>query len=312
MGFPVGDTTPGCIIHFLSPFGKPFLHLSREDFVGSQVSDGRVEAFRVVEGYPPAHFLLCVNDSEIGTTADFFRLERPMHAFDLPVALRMERGRRGLLQLQFRHEVQEVTRRELAPVIVDDAGVRVGVELLRAGHEYLDVYRLHCREQVPDDDLAAEPVKDAGEVVEHPADPHVGEVRMPLLVWSLWLVEALLLRFRRRGPFREEVVAPQDVVHGGRADTGDVEVHHEPREVAVAPQPVAVQAAEVHDCLRLLGRHPVGLGRVVVVACLVVLARLPFVPGAPGKPQERQQHGLPDTCPRVHRTDLVDDGRPFG
>ena len=282
MGFPVGDTTLGCIIHFLSPFGKPFLHPSREDLVGSQVSDGRMEAFRVVEGHPPAHFLPSILDSEVRVPADFFRLERPVHAFDLPVALRMERGCRGLLQLQFRHEVQEVPRRELAPVIVDDAGVRVGVEFLRAGHEYLDVYRLHCREQVPDDDLAAEAVEDAGEVVEHPADPHVGEVRMPLLVGCLRLVEALLLRFRRRGPFREEVVALQDVVHGGRADTGDVEVHHEPREVAVAPQPVAVQAAEVHDRLRLLGSDPVGLGRIMVVACLVVLARLPFVPGAPG------------------------------
>ena len=271
-----------------------------------------MEAFRVVEGHPPAHFLLRVNDSEIGATADLFRLERPVHTFDLPVALRMERGCRSLLQLQFRHEVQEVPRRELAPVIVDDTGVRVGVEFLRTGHEYLDVYRLHCREQGPDDDLAAEAVEDAGEVVEHPADPHVGEVRMPLLVGRLRLVEALLLRFRRRGPFREEVVALQDVVHGGRADTGDVEVHHEPREVAVAPQPVAVHAAEVHDGLGLLGRDPVGLGRVVVVALFVILVRLPFVPGAPEKPQERQQHGLPDTRPCVYRAYLVDDGRPFG
>ena len=111
---------------FLSPFGKPFLHLSREDLVGSQVSDGRVEAFRVVEGHPPAHFLMRVNDSEIGATADLFRLERPVHTFDLSVALRMERGCRSLLQLQFRHEVQEVPRCELAPVIVDDTGVHVG------------------------------------------------------------------------------------------------------------------------------------------------------------------------------------------
>ena len=102
-----------------------------------------------------------VNDSEIGATADLFRLERTVHTFDLSVALRMERGCRSLLQLQFRHEVQEVPRCELAPVIVDDTGVRVGVEFLRTGHEYLDVYRLHCREQGPDDDLAAE----AGEEV---------------------------------------------------------------------------------------------------------------------------------------------------
>ena len=271
-----------------------------------------MQAFRVVERHPPAHFHPCVVGAEIRVPADFFRLERPVHAFDLPVALRMERGCRGLLQLKFRNEVQEVPRRELPPVIVDDAGVGVGVEFLRTGHEYLDVYRLHCREQVPDDDLAAEAVEDAGEVVEHPADPHVGEVRMPLLVGSLRLVEALFLSFRRRGPFREEVVALQDVVHGGRADAGDVQVHHEPRKVAVAPQSVTVEAAEVHDGLGLLGRDPVGFGRVVVVASLVVLARLPLVPGAPGKSDVRQEYGLADARPCVHGVDLADDGRPFG
>lgn len=92
-----------------------------------------MQAFRVVERHPPAHFHPRVVGAEIRVPADFFRLERPVHAFDLPVALRMERGCRGLLQLKFRNEVQEVPRRELPPVIVDDAGVGVGVEFLRTG-----------------------------------------------------------------------------------------------------------------------------------------------------------------------------------
>lgn len=124
-----------------------------------------MQAFRVVERHPPAHFHSCIVGAEIRVPADFFRLEGPVHAFNLPVALRMERGCRGLLQLKFRNEVQEVPRRELPPVIVDDAGVGIGEEFLRTGHEYLDVYRLHCREQVPDDDLAAEAVEDAGVLV---------------------------------------------------------------------------------------------------------------------------------------------------
>ena len=182
MAFPEGPAGYVGIIHFFLPFRKPFLRPSEENIVRGQVLERGMEAFRVVKPHPFAHLPLGVLCVEVGVPADLLRLERSVHALDLPVAQGVERRRRRLPQLELRDQPEKLPGRELFPVVVNDTRMGVGMQLLRADHENFRVHPLHGREQVPDEDAAAVPVEDAGEVVETPADADIREVRMPLLV----------------------------------------------------------------------------------------------------------------------------------
>ncbi len=68
----------------------------------------------------------------------------------------MERGCGCFPELKFRHQVNEIPRGKLLPVIVYDTGMCFGIEFLRPGHEYFNVQALHRSEKAPNENLATE------------------------------------------------------------------------------------------------------------------------------------------------------------
>ena len=235
-----------------------------------------------------------------------------MKTFHFPVALRMEGRCRGLPEFKFRNQIEEILRGELLPVIVDYAGMRIGMEFLRPGHENFNVQAFHRGEKVPDENLAAEPVQDAGEVEEHSANSDVGIIRMPLFIRTCRLVEPLFPRFRRKSPFAEKVVPLQYVVNRRWTGVCDIPVYHKPGQVAVSMQMVLVLFAEVDDGASLFRGHPVGLRRIVVMPRFRLPPRNPVVPCTLRDSQKGYQPGRGDSRPCVNGVDFRNDGGPFG
>ncbi len=63
-------------------------------------------------------------------------------------------------------------------------------EIMR-GLALLDIRLAHRFSQAPVDDVAARPIEDGAEVVERPMDIDMGDVDVPVLVWSQGLLEVV-------------------------------------------------------------------------------------------------------------------------
>ena len=120
------------------------------------------------------------------------------------------------------------------PLSGDDPGPRLGVKFLGALQYDLDVRLRHRLPQIPIDDVPAEAVKDAAQVVERPADVQVGNIDVPVMMCCQWLREARALLRRLPVPLRQESGLAEHPPHAGRADRHDVAIQHDERQSPVA------------------------------------------------------------------------------
>ena len=87
------------------------------------------------------------------------------------------------------YELLEIAGNELRTIVRDNAGLRFRVLFLGAFENYFDVSFAHRLAQIPMHEETAEAIQNAAQVIEGAAQVDVGNVDMPVLVRSQWLLE---------------------------------------------------------------------------------------------------------------------------
>ena len=154
------------------------------------VSDGGVEPVVVVVVDEGVDFASGVVEGERRLGSVAFALERLMPSFDLAVALWVSGGDADMCHAECSDELFEVAGDELGSVVGDEARLGVGIQLVGALEDDLDVVLGHAFADLPVDDGSAVSVEDAAEVVERSSYVEVGDVGMPVLVGLCGLLEA--------------------------------------------------------------------------------------------------------------------------
>ena len=88
------------------------------------IAYGRVESLRIVVFHKAAYRPLCVLDRQWRRRTNALALDRPVIAFDLAIALRIEWACADVRHPRDLHEVLEVIRDELRTVVRDDPRTR--------------------------------------------------------------------------------------------------------------------------------------------------------------------------------------------
>ena len=86
-------------------------------------------------------------------------------------------------------ELLEIAGDELRAIVRDNAWLRLRVLFLGAFENYFNIRFPHRLAQIPMHEEATEAVQNAAQVIERAAQVDVGNVDMPVLMRSQWLLE---------------------------------------------------------------------------------------------------------------------------
>ena len=170
--------------------GEDGLVFAEKFVLGSDVADGGVQAHGVVVFDEPGDEAAGLIEVERGAWADAVGFERFVPAFDLAVGLGVVGGGFHMGEPGDADEFLEVFGDELGAVVTDDAGFGVGEFFQGALEDGFDIGLCHGRAQLEVDDGARASVEDRAEVVKGAADVDVGDIDVPVFVWTQGLLEA--------------------------------------------------------------------------------------------------------------------------
>ena len=146
------------------------------------IAYGRVESLRIVVFHKAAYCSLCVLDRQWRRRTNALALDRPVIAFDLAIALRIEWACADVRHPGDLHEVLEVIRDELRTVVRDDPRTRPREPLTSLLQQNLDLLFSHLRRDVPRNNQPREAIDDGRHEYERAGDVDVSNINVPVLV----------------------------------------------------------------------------------------------------------------------------------
>ena len=159
---------------------SPDLLLPAREFVSrSDIADGAVETLLVVVGGESSHQGLCLGESLRACGTNGRCLDRLVESFDLPVGLRVVRGRSNMGHPHEPDVGFEVACNKLRPVVRDDSRRDAGDLFASPFKDDLNIGLGHRFAHLPVDEGAAVAIEDTAQIVEGRRDVEVGDVDVP-------------------------------------------------------------------------------------------------------------------------------------
>jgi hypothetical protein len=158
------------------------------------IADGKVESLRIVVFHKAAHRPLCVLDCQWRRRTDALALDRPVIAFDLAIALRIEWACADVRHPGNLHEVPEVIRDELRTFDRDDPRTRPRAPLTSLLRQDLDLPFSHLRRDVHGKNQPREVIDGGRHEYERAGDVDGSNIDVPVLMRGEWLNEPSPLR----------------------------------------------------------------------------------------------------------------------